>query len=173
MIQDLVKDVVKVVSINEGKKALNIRVDYAREKLGVFVFHTDLARGIDIKLEEDAHVLIIGRKRGIKWSVVLQMVGRGCRSLGIATGTYFTYLPASSAVLETVLKRLETDYKNGVQILRMVYDCWHLLNSSQKTEVHQAIAGMKWATTLIDLEKNHGFAYKILCEDAQRAASSA
>jgi hypothetical protein len=49
------------------------------------------------------------------------MLGRGCRSLGVACGGYFTFQLDRNAHLDTMLKALEPDYSEGVMVLELLY----------------------------------------------------
>ena len=49
------------------------------------------ARGYDLKLARDAYTIVLAFEEGFPLSTVNQMLGRGCRSLGVACGAYFTY----------------------------------------------------------------------------------
>ena len=73
-----------VDSKEEARVVRNVMTTRSR---GVIRICRSYARGYDLKLAQDAHVIVIANGDAIKLSEVLQMVGRGCRSQGKARGT--------------------------------------------------------------------------------------
>jgi len=49
------------------------------------------------------------------------MLGRGCRSFGVASCAYLTCTLDRSVHLEDILKALEPDFKQGAYILDYLY----------------------------------------------------
>jgi hypothetical protein len=53
--------------------------------------------------------------------MVNQMLGRGCRSLGVACGGDFTLQLDANVYRESMLKALDLDYSEGARVLELLY----------------------------------------------------
>ena len=97
-LKKIINDVDKIVDalkvnygrINKDRAAMEMRATNINRTNGIYVLHRKYARGFDMKLAKDAFVMILSIEKNLPWSVVNQMVGRGCRSFGVADGCYYT-----------------------------------------------------------------------------------
>ena len=68
--------------IQTDENATKLRKNASDRIRGVFVLDNRYCRGYDMKLGEDARVLINAGAKGFPLSQVKQMVGRGSRAFG-------------------------------------------------------------------------------------------
>ena len=73
--------------VSDKKKANEVRNIMTTRPRGVIRVCREYARGYDLKLTQDAHVIIIANGHEMKLTEVMQMIGRGCRSQGKPKGT--------------------------------------------------------------------------------------
>lgn len=96
----LLETKLKLVSLEMGidfkylesyDEAMEIRREKQDDVRGVYLCHSDFQRGFDMKMAVDAYVMIFATEKGYKMSEIEQMIGRGSRAFGMASGAYFTY----------------------------------------------------------------------------------
>lgn len=116
--------------IKNEDDAMQKRKTEGYQQLGLYMLHESLARGFDLKLLRDAHVFILAREKDFALSDVTQMIGRGCRSFGVAEGFYYSPFLKGTADLERVLESYEPDYMDGPLHLKALYGRYSQLTTS-------------------------------------------
>lgn len=104
----------------------------ARTK-GVMWCYDKYHRGYDCQLAKDAYVLIIddGKSSMLK---VEQMIGRGCRSFGRATGAYFTTSHSKESKVN-IMKVLEDNNRDQHECGQMIHKMWeHIVKGNFKPD---------------------------------------
>ena len=85
----------------------------------MFLIIPAYARGHDLKLARHLNDSAFIRG-GLQLSSMNQMLGYGCRSLGVACGGYFTFSYDRGVYLEEMLLSLQLVYKEGAKVLELL-----------------------------------------------------
>lgn len=101
-----------------------------------------------------------------------QMLGRGCRSLGVACGGHYTFKLDESSILERDLKALEPDFKQGAKQLELLYLRYDALNKEQKKIVRQFFETDGWKIKAKDFEWLATKVFRVLTEGVRPSSSS-
>mgnify|MGYP003336363124 CR=1 FL=1 len=130
---------------------------------GIYVIHKKYARGFDMKLLKDAFVMILSIKINLPWSVVNQMVGRGCRSFGVADGCYYTTQLTQSCNLKDTLSNFEPNLKEGAKIVDALYKKGEVLNPNELKSMRTVFESEdNWMRRLADFRHAHPAQYNLL-----------
>lgn len=113
---------VEVIWINHPNEADAQRGRDKGKQRGIYVIGTKWSRGYDLKLANDAIVLVLAYEKGFPLSQVNQMFGRGSRSFGISRGFYFTWKFPTHAILKEQLLLKEKKYYDADKIIAMLLD---------------------------------------------------
>ena len=120
---------------------------------GVYFVARDFARGFDFKLAKDAYVMIVSQKEGIALSEIKQMIGRGSRAFGQATGAYYTYeFGAHQIDFENALDKKEKATFEHTTLLGLLYDKFNHQVEKDKALIREAFENDGWRSTILDFE---------------------
>ena len=91
---------------------------------GVWLVDHSFHRGYDLKLSVDATVLIYSNRGKLDHTEAKQMIGRGSRSMGVATGSIYIVdsdnTPLSAPIMDFLSMRDNIVMDDGANILRGV-----------------------------------------------------
>jgi hypothetical protein len=158
-----------VDSKEEARVVRNVMTTRSR---GVIRICRSYARGYDLKLAQDAHVIVIANGDAVKLSEVLQMVGRGCRSQGKARGTVVVesekYLDGNEA-WDALCARKSEGTGNTAENLVALAKCIPYAGAQDLKEAKESFSDNKWNTRPDSFQTEH---YKVLKKLQARTAAS-
>ena len=141
--------------------------------LAIYVMEPSQSRGTDLKLGKDAHACIIQFDRGYAWSETNQIVGRACRSFGVATGTYYMAKQHSCIDLKSYLLTKELQYFDGIKLLQLLYTKFSKINNlNEKAQVIAFYKEGKWCNKIAKVQADYPVVWKVLKDDVKKVAEA-
>ena len=98
------------LKVTTKEEAANARSLMKKESRGLIRVARKYSRGLDLKLEQDAIVIVIATGNTLKYTEVRQMFGRGCRSQGATESWIFMSNPnnlGSNMLWQAIVGRKE------------------------------------------------------------------
>ena len=143
--------------INSDAEATKARIQFRQENKGLFLVDLCYIRGLDLKLQVDAEVLIIEQLGKFRHCDVIQAMGRGCRSQAQGKGKLYMIADACNTpdAYELIKGRdTATQTNDGGKNVRELFEVSQVLTDSHIPKLREAFTGDNWKCYPSDFKKN-------------------